>query len=65
MVEFTEVIRAITIFILIVIFIASSMITAYSAKKQCSLFNPTTDGVIAGIAFIEGIIIFLLYGFRF
>lgn len=64
MVEYTELVRAITIISLFFVFLAGSMITVYSAKEHCSLFNPTADGVIAGIAFIEGIIIFLLYGFR-
>lgn len=64
-VGFTEYVRVIAILALLVVFVASSMVSAYSAKRRCSLFNPTADGVIAGIAFIEGIIIFLLYGLRF
>jgi len=63
-VEYTEGFRGIAIFTLFLVFLISLLITAYQAKNRCSFFNPSADGFIAGICYVEAILIFALYGFR-
>ena len=62
--ELEEVARSICIFGLFLIFVLGLVLTIYHAKYRRSFFNPTVDGFITGMGWMEAIIIFLLYGFR-
>jgi hypothetical protein len=63
-VDYTESFRAVAFFVLFCVFVFGSFISAYSAVKGHCCFSTSRDGFISGIAFIEGIIVFLLYGFK-
>jgi hypothetical protein len=63
-VEYTESFRIVAFLALFIVFLFGLGITFYHAKERKSLFDPTTDGFITGIGFIETVIIFLLYGYR-
>jgi Ni,Fe-hydrogenase I cytochrome b subunit len=63
-IEFTEQAKGIMFVVLLVVFVLTQGITLYSAHERASLFNPTADGFIVGVGFMEAIVVFLLYGFR-
>lgn len=58
--EFTELIQALSWFTLFVVFVLANLVTAYRVWKRKSYFDTTEDGVILGISFGEGIMVFLL-----
>ena len=62
--ELGDVLRSICILVLFIIFVFGLALTIYQAKYRKSFFNPTVDGFITGMGWIEAIIIFLLYGFK-
>lgn len=61
-VTYTDTFRNVGNLILFVVFIFGLAVTANKVLSRSSLTSPTGDGFIAGFAFIEAIIIFLLYG---
>ncbi len=63
-VTYAESFRGWAISTLFFIFVFGSFITAYRAARGRSCLGTNADGFVAGIAFVEGIIVFLLYGFR-
>jgi hypothetical protein len=62
--DYTDTARNMAYFFLFLVFVFGSLISAYSAARGHCLISTTWDGAIAGISFIEGITIFVLYGFR-
>ena len=63
-VEYTELFRSACFLMLFIIFVLGLWVTLYRASHRDSCFTPTRDGFIAGIGFIEAILLFLMYGFR-
>ena len=63
-IQFTEEIRVASWFFLFLVFLITQLITVYTIWKGKSYFNPTTDGIISGIAFIQGVLVFIFYGFQ-
>lgn len=61
-VTFTDTFRNVAYLVLFIIFLSGLAVTANKILSRSSLINPTADGFIAGFAFVEAIIVFLLYG---
>ncbi len=63
-IQFTEEIRIASWFFLFLVFLITQAITVYNNWREKSYLNPTADGAISGIAFIQGVLVFILYGFQ-
>ena len=61
---FTPQVQRIAWVFLFLVFILTQFLTIYHVARRKSLFGTTGDGFIAGISFMEALIIFVLYGFR-
>jgi len=61
-VTFTDTFRSIAYLILFVVFIFGLAVTANKVLSRSAFTTPTGDGFIAGFAFVEAIVIFLLQG---
>jgi hypothetical protein len=62
--EYTTTFHVFAYSILGFVFVLGLGINFYSAMKRKALFSPTLDGFLGGIAFMEALIVFLLYGFK-
>ena len=61
---FTTEIQRIAWFLLFSVFVLTQFLTLHHVARRKSFFGTTGDGFIAGISFMEAVIIFALYGFR-
>lgn len=63
-ITYTDQIRNLSWLFLFFLFFITQFLTVYRVFEGRSYFGTTGDGVILGISFSEGLIVFILYGFR-